>query len=285
MYFRLLVPLMLALAIFGQAQTQPKPGSGINFCSLDREIAMGAQLADAVRRDNKVLDSNLVQDYVACLGRQLALQVPGPNFPYTFTVVAVVPGNFWGNPTHEPLALPGGPIFIPASLILEAQDTAELAGMLAHAIAHVANRDCTRRKTRGDLMQMSAIDASLSGGCWVGLVPAVPLGYLKFQQAFESQADYLAVQTMAKAGFDPAAFVAYIQRAQQIAKPGAASQMFSPWPRVKERVEAMEKEIRTLTPGRSYSAGEDLQPIQDIVRKLMQPEAPDPTKPTLVRAK
>src|ERR1700730_16348072 len=102
MGFRLLIPLTLALAVFAQEHPARAPGAGINFYSLDREIALGSQLAEAVRRESKTLDSDLAQDYVARLGRQLALQTPGPNFHYTFTVIADLPGGISDDPTHEP---------------------------------------------------------------------------------------------------------------------------------------------------------------------------------------
>ena len=266
MRFPILIPLSLALAVCAQAQPEHTPGAGINFYKLDREIALGAALAEDVRRESQVLDSDLVQDYVARLGRQLALQTPGHNFPYAFTAVADLPaGIMTNNPAHEPMAVPGGPIFIPARLILEAQSTAELAGMLAHAIAHVADRDCTRSETRADLMQISDTAAARFRGCWNG--EAVPLGSIQFQQAFERQADYLAVQTMAKAGYDPAALAAYIRRVQPDSKRGSP-RVFSPWPTAGERVKQIEQEIRKLPPDRRYPAGEDIAPIQLAVRNL-----------------
>lgn len=165
MRLRLLIPLTLALVVFAQGQPARTPGAGINFYSLDREIALGAQLAADVRRESKPLDSDLVHDYVARLGRQLAAQTPGAGFLYSFTAIQDLPAGIADDPTHEAMALPGGAIFIPASLILEAQNTAELAGMLAHAIAHVADRDCTRLETRAGLMQIGASAASQFHGC------------------------------------------------------------------------------------------------------------------------
>ncbi len=264
MRFRFLIPPALALASLAQDKPAHTPGAGINFYSLDREIALGAGLAEDVRRESKVIESDLVQDYVARLGRQLTQQTAGPKFLYAFTVVADLPGSGY-TLTHEPMALPGGPIFIPAGLILEAQNTAELAAMMAHAIAHVADRDCTRSKTRADLMQIDATAASQSG-CWAGQAQTVPLEYLAFQRAFESQADYLAAQTMAKAGYDPAALAAYIRRVQQASK--QRSQAFSPWPTVEERVKHIEKEIGKMPPDQRYLAGEDIEPIQLAIRNL-----------------
>jgi predicted Zn-dependent protease len=265
--FLLLIPLALALAGFAQDQPVRIPGAGINSYSLDKEIALGAQLAEDVRRESKALDSDLVQDYAAHLGSQLALGVAGPNFTYAFTVMADLPAGIVDGPTHEPMALPGGPIFVPSSLILEAQNTAELAGMLAHAIAHVAARQCTRSKTRADLMQIVAMGPSQSYGCWAGQATAVPLEYLAFQRAFERQDDYYAVQIMAKAGYDPAALAAYIRRVRPApGRQGPISGAFSPWPAAEERVKQIGKEIGKLPPGRTYSAGEDIKPIQLALR-------------------
>jgi predicted Zn-dependent protease len=271
MPFRLLIPVTLALAVAAQSQPAHTPGAGINFYSLDKEIALGARLAEYVRAESKVLDSDLAQGYVARLGRQLALQVGGPNFPYAFTVVAELPGGMTGDPTHEPMALPGGPIFVPAGLILEAKSTAELAGMLAHAIAHVADRDCTRSATRADLTQIGDAAALQPQGCRIGGAWSgqAVLGYITFQRAFERNADYLAVETMAKAGYDPAALATYIRRVQQAPKQKAAvSQVFSPWPTADERVKQIEKEIRNLPPDQRYAAPDDIAPIQLAVRNL-----------------
>jgi predicted Zn-dependent protease len=268
MRFPLLIPLALPWAAFAQGQAAQTVGGGINFYSLDKEIALGEQLASDVRRESKLLDSDLVQDYVARLGRQLAAQTPGARFPYSFTAIQDLPAGIADDPTHEAMALPGGPIFIPASLILQAQNTAELAGMLAHAIAHVAARHCTRSQTREELMQIGFRTALPPFGCWVGQ-SEIPLGYLQFQQAFERQADYFAVQIMAQAGYDPAALAAYITRVQPAPqRRTATSRSFSPWPPAEERIKLIQKEMAKLPPGQAYSAGDQIEPIQAAVRSL-----------------
>jgi beta-barrel assembly-enhancing protease len=264
-----LIPLVLLLPAFAQGQPARTIGGGINFYSLDKEIALGEQLAGDVRRESKLLDSDLVQDYVARLGRQLAALTPGAKFPYRFTAIQYLPAGIADDPTHEAMALPGGPIFIPASLILQAQDTAELVGMLAHAIAHIAARHCTRSQTRGDLVQIGSRTALPPFGCWVDQ-GAMPLEYLAFQRAFERQADYFAIQIMAQAGYDPAALATYIIHAQPPPKQRAAtSRSFSPWPPAEERLKLIQKEIAQLPPGQAYSAGEQIEPIQAAVRSIL----------------
>jgi predicted Zn-dependent protease len=269
MRFLRLIPLALLLPAFAQGQSAQAIGGGINFYKLDKEIALGEQLAGDVRRESKLLASDLVQEYVARLGRQLEAQTPGAKFPYSFTAIQYLPAGIADDPTHEAMALPGGPIFIPASLILQAQNTAEFAGMLAHAMAHVAARHCTRSQTRGDLMQIGSRTALPPFGCWVGQA-AMPLEYLSFQRAFERQADYFAVQIMAQAGYDPAALAAYITHAEPPPEQRTATlRSFSPWPPADERSRLIEKEIAKLPPGQAYSAGEQIEPIQVAVRSIL----------------
>jgi beta-barrel assembly-enhancing protease len=268
MRFRLVILLALPLAAFAQGQSSKPIGDGINFCSLDKEIASGERLATDVRRESKLFESDLVQDFVARLGRQLAAQTPGARFPYSFTAIQDLPAGIPDDPTHEAMALPGGPIFIRASLILQAENTTELAGMLAHAIGHVAARHCTRSLTRVDLMQIESWTVLPPFGCWV-VQGAMPMGYLQFQQAFERQADYFAVQIMAQAGYDPAALAAYVNRVQPPPKRrNDTSRSFSPWPPAEERIKLMQKEIAKLLPGQAYSAGDQIEPIQAAVRSL-----------------
>src|SRR5206468_770429 len=83
------------------------------------------------------LDNPEVQAYVEGIGRNLAAHLPDTSLTFTFAVLS----DNHGGPTHEPISLPGGYIFVSSSLILAAQDEAEFAGMLAHAMIHVAARD------------------------------------------------------------------------------------------------------------------------------------------------
>jgi predicted Zn-dependent protease len=259
--FRFIVPLTLALALSAQDQPPRATGAGINFFNLDREIALGAQLAEATRRNTKALDNAAVQQYAARLGGRLSSQAGGPNFTYTFTVVA----DRVGGRTHEPLALPGGPIFIPADLIVEARSEAELAGMLAHAIGHVADRHYTRRMTREDLMQIGAVAAAKANPQpnVTRQVSAInSQADTQLRRTFELQADRLAVQAMAKAGYDPAALIGYIRRTQPVNDDVASS----PMPPVELRLSAIEAVIATL-PARAYTSSGEFEAIQREVRK------------------
>jgi len=258
--------LLLACAALN-AQGQPT-GRGVNFYSLEKEAALGAQLAGEVHRKTAAIASAAVHDYVARLGARLIAQIPETGFTFIFTVVA----EDMDSGIHEPLALPGGYIFVPASLFLAARNEAEFAGMLAHSIAHVAARHSTRLATRTDLAKIASEQVASTGGRTGDAVKqgaglAVPLGFLQVQRTFELEADSLAIRMMAGAGCDPDALVRYIGRVQ--APPDATgSKVFSPLPDRDQRITAMQHAIGNL-PARAYSSGEEFPPIQDEVRRLV----------------
>jgi predicted Zn-dependent protease len=194
---------LLARAVWAQT---PAPAGGVNFYSLEKEQALGAQLASEYRRTASVIESPPVTEYLNRLGRRLAARVPGAALTYSFEPV----DDDRAFP-HEPVTFPGGHVFVPASLILAARNEDELAGMLAHSIAHIAARHGTREAAGGPLANQAAIPLIYMGG-WQG--NAVPLGFVKLQRRSELEADALAAQTMAAAGYNPAALIDSIERLQ-----------------------------------------------------------------------
>src|ERR1022692_3149186 len=169
------------------------PGRGVNFYSIEKEQALGAQIAAEYRRQARAIDAPSVNAYLDELGERLAAQAP-TQFTYTFELVD--DDQTW---IHEAAAFPGGPVFVPSSLILPAADEDELAGMLAHAIAHIATRQETRQMTRVQMMNQASMPLIMMGG-WNGYAIrqgsalAVPLGFLSFQRKNELDADQLAVR-------------------------------------------------------------------------------------------
>jgi predicted Zn-dependent protease len=154
-------------------------------------------------------------------------------FPFTFSVIADDPCST----IHEPAALPGGYIFVPAALFLAAQDEAEFAGMLTHAMEHVVQGHRPLQATPATFATVPLIFAGAwAGGCSEG--PAIPVPFLASQRSPELQADILAVQTMARAGFDPKALVHYIERVQDW-QVRTMSNTYSPLPDRDERVAAL----------------------------------------------
>src|ERR1019366_8500005 len=164
------------------------PGRGVNFYSIEKEQALGAQIAAEYRRQGRAIDAPSVSAYLDELGGRLAAQAP-TQFTYPFEL-----GDADQTWIPEAAAFPGGPVFVPSSLILAAADEDELAGMLAHAIAHIATRQETRQMTRGQMVNQASMPLIIMGG-WSGYAIgqgaalAVPFGFLEFQRKSELESD------------------------------------------------------------------------------------------------
>jgi predicted Zn-dependent protease len=152
-------------------------------------------------------------------------------------------------------ALPGGFFFVNSGLILKADSEAELAGVMAHEIAHVAARHGTRQATRGEIAQIGMIAASvvIPYG-WTGYAIrqgaglAIPLGFLRFSQGMEREADYYGLQYMYKTGYDPTAFVDFFEKIQSMEKkkPGTLAKVFATHPMTDDRIKDSQAEIQKI---------------------------------------
>jgi predicted Zn-dependent protease len=262
-------------------------GNGINFYGLDTEIAMGKQLAQEVERDAKLVDDPIVAEYVNRIGQNL-VRNSDAKVPFTIKVLDTEEINAF--------ALPGGFFFVNSGLILKTDSEAELAGVMAHEIAHVAARHGTRQVTRGDLMQIGAIVASIATGGWTGYAIrqgaslAIPLGYLRFSQGFEKEADFYGLQYMYKAGYDPLAFVDFFEKIETLEKkkPGSLSKVFSSHPMTDERIKLSQNEInKDLPPKPEYvittSEFNDVKARLAMLHNHRKVDNTDPNKPTLRR--
>src|ERR1035437_1793746 len=251
------------------------PGRGVNFYSIEKEQALGAQLATDYRGQTRVFDAPSVNAYLDELGQRLAAQSPATGFTFTFELVD--DDQTW---IHEAAAFPGGPVFVPASLILAVSSEDELAAMLAHAIAHIATRQQTRQMSRVQIVNQSAIPLIYMGG-WNGYAIrqgaslAVPLGFLAFQRKNELESDQLAVRFLSSAGYDPQALARYIERVQP-ADPPLRNPM-TPYPAKDQRLAALQTAIQQLPPA-TYSAHPGLDAIQQEVTKLTARTAKTPPR-------
>jgi predicted Zn-dependent protease len=142
-------------------------------------------------------------------------------------------------------------------LILAADEEAELAGVMAHEIAHVAACHAAREQSRGNLMQMASIPLIFIGGPigyagYEAAGVALPMTFLKFSRDFEAQADYLGVQYMYKSGYDPSAFVSFFEKIQAMdkKKPGTLAKAFDTHPQTPDRIEKTQEEIASILPAR-----------------------------------
>ncbi|HYM10386.1 MAG TPA: M48 family metalloprotease [Bryobacterales bacterium] len=239
---------------------------GVNFYSQEKEAALGAALSQDIAQRTTPIGSVAVRDYVERQGSQLAAQLPDAAFPYKFAIIA----DNEGGSTHEPLSLPGGYFFVPADLILAARNDAEFAGMLAHAMAHVAERHGARLATRGEMVHAGEIPLIYMSGVSDtgedGL--AIPAGFLQRQRAFELEADRLAASVLASAGYDPRALVRYIGRVQP--ENSGRPEAFSSLPSRATRLAGLEQAIQALgtLPAVSDSATSNFQLVQQELRRL-----------------
>ena len=225
-------------------------GKGVNLYSLEREIGLGKSLAQEVEKSSKLIDDPIVTEYVNRVGQNL-VRNSDARVPFTIKVIDSDEVNAF--------ALPGGFFYVNSGLILRAQEESELAGVMAHEISHVTARHGTKNATKGELMQLATIPLMLLGpggwagyGIYQGMNLAIPFTYLKFSRDAEREADFLGLQYMYKAGYDPNSYVTFFERLQTDEKrhPGTIPKIFSTHPPTPERIENTQKEIARILPAR-----------------------------------
>ena len=259
-----------------------------NWYSLEKQIALGKQISQQVETQSKVISDPVVSEYINRLGQNL-VRNSDSQVPFTIKVI--------DSDDINAFALPGGFFYVNSGLILAADEEAELAGVMAHEIGHVAACHAAREQTRGTLMQMMTIPLIFVGGpigyaAYEGAGLAVPLTFLKFSRGFEAEADYLGVQYMYKAGYDPAAFISFFEKVQvqEKRKPGTISKAFSTHPQTPDRIERSQDEISKILPAKgeylvSSSEFDEVKARLALIenrRKLNDQK--DSKKPTLRRA-
>jgi predicted Zn-dependent protease len=262
-------------------------GKGINLYSLEREIALGKQAAMEVEKSSKLITDPVVTEYVNRIGQNL-VRNSDAKVPFTIKVI--------DSDQLNAFALPGGFFYVNSGLILHADEEAELAGVMGHEIAHVAARHGTRNATKGQIAQFASIPLILLGpggwagyGLYQGLNIAIPLGFLKFSRDNEREADYLGLQYMYRAGYDPNAFVSFFEKveAEERRHPGSIPKVFSTHPPTPDRVQKAQQEIATILPTRDEyivtTSEFDLvkSRLQRIKNKNKLEDKKSPDKPTL----
>jgi predicted Zn-dependent protease len=222
----------------------------MNWFSIEKEIALGKSLAQEVERSSKMIDDPVVTEYVNRVGQNL-VRNSDAKVPFTIKVIDSDEVNAF--------ALPGGFFYVNSGLILRAQEESELAGVMAHEISHVTARHGTCQATKGEMMQLASIPAMIfipytwaGYAMYQGLNMAIPLTFLKFSRDAEREADFLGIQYMYKAGYDPNSYVTFFERIQADEKrrPGTIPKVFSTHPPTPERIENTQKEIARILPAR-----------------------------------
>jgi beta-barrel assembly-enhancing protease len=262
------------------------PGKGLDFYSIEKEIALGKQLAQQVEKSSRMIDDPVVTEYVNRVGQNL-VRNSDARVPFTIKVIDSDEVNAF--------ALPGGFFYVNSGLILKANEESELAGVMAHEISHVICRHGTKQATKADLMQIGAMAAMIfvpygwaGYGIYEGMNLAIPLTFLKFSRDAEREADFLGIQYMYKAGYDPNSYVAFFERieADEKRRPGTIPKMFSTHPPTPDRIESAQKEIARLLPEKDeyIVTTSEFDSVKSRLRNVMfarKVQDNSPGKPTL----
>jgi predicted Zn-dependent protease len=263
-----------------------KVARGLNFYSLEQEVALGKQLSLEVEKQARIVDDPTISEYVNRLGQNLARN-SDVDFPVTFKVIESEEINAF--------TLPGGYVFVNTGLMRLTANEAELASVMAHELAHAAARHATRQASRNRLFSLGTIPLAVLGG--LGGVAArqtaniaVPMAFLRFSREFETEADLLGLQYLWKAGYDPDASIDLFEAMESTEhrKPGSVSKLFRTHPLTPDRIEKTQKNIETLLPARNEyvintSEYENVRArLGDILQAEQNDEA-EKSRPTLRR--
>ena len=219
-----------------------------NWYTIEGQVAQGRQYAQQIESQIKLVNDPVVTEYVNRIGQNL-VRNSDAQVPFTIKVI--------DSDVVNAMALPGGFFYVNSGLILAADEEAEMAGVMAHEIAHVAACHYGREMTRANLLQLASLPAIFMGGAlgygiYEGMGLGIPLAFLHFSRTFEAQADYLGVQYMYRAGYDPSAFVSFFEKIQAMEKkkPGTLSKAFDTHPQTPDRIEKTQEEIRKILPAK-----------------------------------
>jgi hypothetical protein len=226
-------------------------GRGVgNWYSTDSEIKMGKQFADEIEKSTKFITDPEVDEYVNRIGQNI-VKNSDCKVPFTIKVI--------DSDEINAMALPGGFFYVNSGLILAADEEAELAGVMSHEIAHVCAHHAAREMTRLNYAQIGMVPLMImlpydwtGYGIYEAAQLAIPVTFLEFSRDFEAQADYLGVQYMYRAGYDPQAFISFFEKIQALEKrkPGLVAKAFSDHPQTPDRILHSQEEIAHILPAR-----------------------------------
>src|SRR5579875_1441604 len=237
------LPPKYNVALIGQRDI----GSGLDFYSREREIALGQQLAQQVESSARLVSDPVVNEYVNRIGQNL-VRHSDAKVPFTIKVLDTDEVNAF--------ALPGGFFYVDSGLVLAADNEAELAGVMAHEIAHVCARHATKNLTRAQIWNVVSVPLIFAGGpaaymMYEAASLAVPLSILKFSRDAEREADLLGLEYEYAAGYDPEAFVEFFEKLNvEKKRPNLIAKAFATHPMNADRIAAAQQEIRKYLPDR-----------------------------------
>jgi beta-barrel assembly-enhancing protease len=261
-----------------------------NFVSLEKEIALGNEVAGEFEQTAKMIDDPVVSEYIDRIGQNI-VKHSDAKVPFHIKVVDTDEVNAF--------AFPGGFFYINKGLILSADNESELAGVMAHEISHVTARHATQRMSKGQILQLATIPAAFFGGYWaqMGIQNAMGLGIslelLGVTRASEREADQLGIQYLWNTGYDPNSFLTFFEKllAEEKSKPGRLAGWFRTHPSTDDRIVATLEEQRYLPEKDNYIVDTSefsrvkarLQSIDNSQKSEDSGNSPEQKRPTLKR--
>ena len=287
-----LIPLLAGLSLAGDKKKDPDEigdrnvAGDVNFYSIEKEMAMGKQLAAEVEKQSRIVDDPILSEYINRLGQNL-VRNSDAKMPISFKIIDADSVNAF--------TLPGGFIFVNSGLIRIAQTEAELAGAMAHEIGHSAARHSTRQQTRAQIASLATLPLMVLGG-WTGYAVrqgaqlGIPMAFLSFSRAFEGEADMLGLEYMYKAGYDPTATIDIFERIDSLQKtrPSAVARVFATHPMTEDRIRMAQKNINEILPPKpeyvvNTSEFNEMRGRLVAMHREQKRESADPAKPVLKR--
>jgi len=221
-----------------------------SIISQEKEIAIGKQYATEIEKQSKIVKDPVVAEYVNRIAQNIARN-SDLTIPLTVRVI--------DSPEINAFALPGGFLFVNTGVLLAADEESQVAGVIAHEIAHVAARHWASQMTKATILQYATIPlifVPMTYPVYMGISSAmnfgIPMAFLKFNRGAEAEADYLGLQYMYKAGYDPNSYVSFFSKVieQERRQPGSTAKIFMDHPPTPDRIIKCEQEIKEILPKR-----------------------------------
>jgi len=223
-------------------------GKGFNLFSNRAELSLGRDLASQVKSNSQLLTDASINEYISRIGQNIG-RSSDVTTPLTIQIIDSDEVNAF--------SFPGGFVFVTAGLLREADDEAEVAGVLAHEIGHVAARQGTRNASKGMMMKALVGIAVLALHGKHGAVEdivsiagniAAPLAFLRFSRGYEEEADLLALQYLYAAGYDPGSYVAFLEKLAEKKRPNFLVRVFSTHPPTADRIKRCQRIVNEYFP-------------------------------------
>jgi len=257
----------------------------LNISSIESDVRLGKAAAAEVERDVQLINDPVVTEYINRVGQNIVKNSDATQFTFTFKVVDSDDVNAF--------ALPGGFAYVNSGLILAADDEAELAGVIAHEIAHVAARHASENNSKATFLQIGMIPAIILTGGVLGTAIqeisqiALPISMFKFSRGAEAEADKLGLEYMYLTGYDPAATISFFEKLQAKESTRRVNSLFASHPPTPDRVEKEKKNIEMILPDRDQYivTTSEFDKVKARLAQLGSRKVPEKQGPSLTRGR